>query len=66
MRANPPTQVTREEIDNLHAMFIYRRIFDVVMHSNKQTGIMEWRMHPKIVYNFSIHLKFCDLEDCTL
>ena len=41
-------------------------IFDVVMHSNKQTGPL-WYIHPEpVITRFSINLKFCDLENCAL
>ena len=34
---------------------MYRRIFDVVMNSNKQTGPL-WRIHPKTLMLNDLHI----------
>ena len=43
----------------------YRCIFDVVMHNNKRL-VHSGADTLKNCYNFSIHMKFCDMEDYTL
>ena len=40
------------------------RVFDVVMHRQADWSMMENMSNN--YYNFSIHLKFCDFENCTL
>ena len=57
--------ITKGESPYFRNFWMYRCVFDVVMHSNKE----DWSIMADISksrYNFSVHMKFCDLEDCTL